>query len=98
MQDLIAKYLTKSKDGNLAFVFVYYETDEGVGESFDLGDEAANQEYLDRFESGELTNCRIEVVFKKGDEVGTEHLGACHFRSDHLREEAIQCVKDHFDF
>lgn len=78
-------------------VNVYYD-DMSVEGSFDFGDEKENQDYLDRFNSGELISLVVEVVATdlSGHVRESDILGGVHVNTNRNIEEQIkETIKDH---
>lgn len=66
-----------------------------IKDSFDFGDEKANEEYLERFRSGELISVVIYVKVFFDNFEGTDILGDCHVRDKFLLTDIEETVKEH---
>ena len=85
------------KHKGLNYIIKVENSDIPLEGSFDFGNEAENQKYMSRFESGELENIDIVVtIFSKSGQVeGFDSLGACHIRASHFEEDVQSTIKDH---
>lgn len=66
-----------------------------VSDSFDFGNEKQNQEYLKKFESGELLNIIISVEVSFDNWTGVDHLVGCHVRDKYLLTDIESIVSEH---
>lgn len=62
---------------------------------FDYGNEEENKKELARFESGELLNVFLKVTASCLGEIGTDTLGGCFVRAQHLEQDLIDVATAH---
>lgn len=68
---------------------------DDVDGSFDFGNETDNQEYLSKFESGELESVIISVKASALGISATDNLGQCHVRSSKFSDDIRDLIKDY---
>ncbi len=69
-----------------------YETDPV---DVDFGSERENQEYIKRFERGELVNVCLKVSASALGETGTDYLGACHEKAQGMEAGMLETAIQH---
>lgn len=70
-----------------------FADDEDVKGSFDFGNEADNEAYLQRFYSGELTSVVIEVSASALNCEGRDLLGACHIKQSRFTKDVMETIE-----
>jgi CRISPR/Cas system CSM-associated protein Csm3 (group 7 of RAMP superfamily) len=79
----------------ITFTLSYDYDDIPVEYGFDFGSKEENEEYLKKFELGELLNVVIKIEASYLGLEGTDYLGSCHVRSRELESDIQDIVKDH---
>lgn len=78
-------------------VTIQWEYDDfpTIGDDFDFGDQKDNEDYLKRFERGELSNVIVSVIVRAEGLEGIDTLGGCHVSNRDFVKDVIDLVTDH---
>lgn len=93
-KDLGKRYIEFRGHSLYAHLAVMVDYDQ-VSPDFDFGNEAENQKYLERFNSGEMLNLVITVVATWQGYEGSDILGECHISSKNLEAETLDMITEH---
>lgn len=90
------KYLLVAGKKIKATILVSYgEEADSIEGSFDFGSDSENNEYAERFYSGELASVCIRVQAIWQGQEGTDYLGSCHVVSSKVESEVELMSKEY---